>query len=63
MAEDHITTLSKNEIVQLAARLLARADSKLIADQPQQAHDLRLAVRVLLVKIGEMGNDTKLEVG
>jgi len=51
---DGPTALTINELTELASRLDARARSKLLALQPEQQGDLRLAARVIayLIRTG-----------
>ena len=49
MAEPHLISLTRPEIRALSERLFNRGSSKMGADTPEQARDLRLAARVIWV--------------
>jgi hypothetical protein len=49
MAEPHLISLTREEIRALVERLFNRGISKIGTDTPEQARDLRLAARVILV--------------
>jgi len=57
MAEPHLISLTKSEIRALAERLFNRGLSKMGTDTPEQARDLRLAARVMLVLHQEIGRN------
>jgi hypothetical protein len=48
---DDFLNVSDSEIRNLCDRLLARANSILLKDQPEQQRDLRLAARLLVQRI------------
>ncbi len=57
MADPNLITLTKSEIRALAERLFNRGNSKMGTDAPEQARDLRLAARVILVLHNEVGRN------
>jgi hypothetical protein len=50
-ADDDFLNASESEIRNLCHRLLARANSVLLKDQPEQQRDLRFAAQLLLQQI------------
>jgi hypothetical protein len=57
MADPNLITLTKPEIRALAERLFNRGISKMGTDTPEQARDLRLAARAILVLHNEVGRN------
>jgi hypothetical protein len=57
MAEPHLISLTRPEIRALAERLFNRGMSKMGTDTPEQARDLRLAARVILVLHKEVAHN------
>ncbi len=57
MAEPHLISLAKPDIRALAERLHNRGMSKMGTDTPEQARDLRIAARVILVLHSEVGRN------
>jgi len=57
MADPNLISLTKSEIRALAERLFNRGISKMGTDTPEQARDLRLAARVILVLHNEVGRN------
>ena len=57
MADPHLISLTKPEIRALAERLFNRGISKMGTDTPEQARDLRLAARVILVLHNEVARN------
>jgi hypothetical protein len=56
------TIMTATELAALADRLLARAGSVMLRDQPQQQADMRLAARVIttLMPVAAIGTELKL---
>ncbi len=57
MADPHLISLTKPEIRALAERLFNRGISKMGTDTPEQARDLRVASRVILVLHNEVARN------
>jgi hypothetical protein len=50
-ADEDFFNASESEIRNLCSRLLARANSVLLKDQPEQQRDLRFAAQLLLQQV------------
>jgi hypothetical protein len=57
MGEPHLISLTRPEIRALAERLFNRGMSKMGTDTPEQARDMRVAARVILVLHNEVARN------
>jgi hypothetical protein len=62
MADPNIITLTVPEVGALGERLFARGISKLAADTPEQARDLRIAARLIWTLCVEIGATRVLRI-